>query len=93
MSPCFLSIPRPCAKKKKLAHIELINFRDYATDAHKSVDDSPYGGGNGMILRVDVLDRALIDVKVNLIVKIFIRSSSTRKDLPIRKNCETIGVV
>ncbi|MEK7593047.1 MAG: tRNA (guanosine(37)-N1)-methyltransferase TrmD, partial [Patescibacteria group bacterium] len=51
------------AQKKKLAHIELINFRDYATDAHKSVDDSPYGGGNGMILRVDVLDRALIDVK------------------------------
>ena len=51
------------AQKKKLVHIELINFRDYATDTHKSVDDTPYGGGNGMILRVDIVDRALSDVK------------------------------
>ncbi|MFH2086000.1 MAG: tRNA (guanosine(37)-N1)-methyltransferase TrmD [bacterium] len=45
--------------------IELVihNLRDYSTDKYKSVDDRPYGGGPGMVLRVDVLDRALIDVR------------------------------
>lgn len=42
-------------------HIELriIDIRTYSSDAYKSVDDRPYGGGTGMILRIDVLDRAL----------------------------------
>lgn len=47
------------AKKKKLVDIRLINIRDFATDRYKSVDDHPYGGGHGMIMRVDVIDRAL----------------------------------
>jgi tRNA (guanine37-N1)-methyltransferase len=47
------------AKQKGLVDIEFVNIRDFATDKHKSVDDHPYGGGAGMILRVDVVDRAL----------------------------------
>ncbi len=39
------------------------NLRDYATDKYKSVDDHPYGGGVGMVLRFDVLLNALNDVK------------------------------
>jgi len=39
------------------------NLRDYATDKYKSVDDHPYGGGPGMVLRFDVLLNALNDVK------------------------------
>lgn len=35
------------------------NIRDYATDAHKTVDDTPYGGGAGMVMRADVLARAM----------------------------------
>jgi len=47
------------AKKKKLAKINLHNLRDYTTDNHKTVDDRPYGGGPGMILKVEPICRAL----------------------------------
>src|SRR3989338_9235166 len=47
------------ALAKKFIKIEVHNLRDWATDAHKSVDDRPYGGGAGMVMRVDVMDRAL----------------------------------
>lgn len=47
------------AKEKGLVTITLINIRDFATDSYKTVDDHPYGGGTGMIMRVDVIDRAL----------------------------------
>ncbi len=36
-----------------------VDIRDFATGPHKSVDDTPYGGGAGMVLRPDVVDRAL----------------------------------
>lgn len=45
-----------------LLDIRRYNIRDYATDKHKSVDDYPYGGGAGMVMRVDVLARAVNDV-------------------------------
>jgi tRNA (guanine37-N1)-methyltransferase len=41
---------------------ETVDIRDYATDKHRSVDDTPAGGGPGMVMRADVLARA-IDVK------------------------------
>lgn len=40
-----------------------INIRDFADDVHKSVDDAPYGGGAGMIMRPDVIEKALISQK------------------------------
>ncbi len=43
--------------------IEYIQLRDFSNDAYKTVDDHPYGGGVGMVLRVDVLDRAIQSVK------------------------------
>ncbi|MBI4066127.1 tRNA (guanosine(37)-N1)-methyltransferase TrmD, partial [Candidatus Gottesmanbacteria bacterium] len=51
------------AIEKGMATIDLINIRDVATDKYKSVDDHPYGGGPGMILRVDIVDAALESVK------------------------------
>ncbi len=39
------------AQEKQLVDIDLINFRDYSTNKHKEVDDYPYGGGNGMVLK------------------------------------------
>ena len=39
--------------------INLVQMRDYAHDTSKSVDDTPYGGGQGMVIRADVLKRAL----------------------------------
>jgi len=47
------------AQKKKLVKINQHNFRDYATDKHKTVDDSPYGGGQGMVLKVEPIYRCL----------------------------------
>lgn len=51
------------AKGKNLLKINLINIRDFATDKHKSVDSKPYGGGRGMLMRVDVIVKALESIK------------------------------
>ena len=47
------------ARDKKLITIEAHNLRDFALDKHHSADDSPYGGGFGMVMRVNVIYRAL----------------------------------
>ena len=47
------------AKDKKKVSIEFINIRSFGIGKHKVVDDKPYGGGHGMILRVDVLENAI----------------------------------
>ncbi|MBI5127360.1 tRNA (guanosine(37)-N1)-methyltransferase TrmD [Candidatus Roizmanbacteria bacterium] len=47
------------AVEKKLVEIELVNLRDFAIDEYGTVDDRPYGGGAGMVLRVDVIHKAL----------------------------------
>jgi tRNA (guanine37-N1)-methyltransferase len=51
------------AVKNNLIDIQFINIRDFATDAYKTVDDHPYGGGVGMIMKVDVADRAITHAK------------------------------
>lgn len=51
------------AKEKNFLTLSLINIRDFATDKRRYVDDRPYGGGAGMILRVDIVDRAISSVK------------------------------
>lgn len=50
--------------------LETVNIRDFATDRHKSVDDIPFGGGAGMVMRPDVVASALDHVR------------SARSDLP-----------
>ena len=47
------------ALSNKLWNLNVINIRDVATDKHKTVDDTPYGGGTGMLLKADVLANAL----------------------------------
>ncbi len=46
------------AQKKGLASFQTIQIRDFSTDRHRTVDDTPYGGGEGMLLKVDVLHAA-----------------------------------
>ena len=53
------------AREKGLVEIKVHNLRDWSTDKHHSVDASPYGGGPGMVMRVDVIDRAVTDLKKN----------------------------
>ena len=43
------------AKKKNLININIINIRDFSKDKHKKVDDTPYGGGAGMVIKPDVV--------------------------------------
>ena len=47
------------ALSNKLWQLKVINIRDAATDKHKTVDDSPYGGGTGMLLKADVLANSI----------------------------------
>ncbi len=43
------------AIEKDLIDINLVNIRDFSKDKHKKVDDTPYGGGAGMVIRPDVV--------------------------------------
>ena len=47
------------ALEKKLWSLEVVNIRDYALDKHKTVDDTPFGGGSGMIMRADIIAASL----------------------------------
>ena len=45
--------------EKKIWSLEVVNIRDYALDKHKTVDDTPFGGGSGMLMRADVIANSL----------------------------------
>ncbi len=47
------------ARDKKLWSLEVINIRDYSLDKHKTVDDTPFGGGSGMLMRADIVANSL----------------------------------
>ena len=47
------------ALEKKLWSLEVVNIRDYSVDKHKTVDDTPFGGGSGMLMRADVIANSL----------------------------------
>jgi len=47
------------ALEKKLWSLEIVNIRDYASDKYKSVDDTPFGGGSGMVMRADIISNSL----------------------------------
>lgn len=51
------------AQEKKAVNIDLIQLRDFAIDTYGTVDDHVYGGGAGMLLRVDVVHKALTSIK------------------------------
>lgn len=51
------------AREDGLLDLQVHDIREHATDRHRSVDDYPFGGGQGMVMRVDVLDRALQHVQ------------------------------
>lgn len=56
--PLDVSILRR-AREEGLLEVHIHDIREHATDRHRSVDDYPFGGGQGMVMKVDVLDRAL----------------------------------
>jgi tRNA (guanine37-N1)-methyltransferase len=50
------------ALQENLCRIEATDIRDYSIDKHRSIDDTPYGGGGGMVMRADVLGAAIENV-------------------------------
>ncbi len=77
--------PGPLAKglygkalSNKLWNLNVVNIRDAATDKHKTVDDTPYGGGTGMLLKPDILAKSL-DQRVKKDERIFYLSPKGRK--------------
>ena len=51
------------ATEKQIIKIDIVNLRSFGLGIHRQVDDRPYGGGPGMILKVDVLDSAIQSIK------------------------------
>ncbi|MBU1167030.1 tRNA (guanosine(37)-N1)-methyltransferase TrmD [Patescibacteria group bacterium] len=51
------------AQAKDLITINPVNLRDFATDKHSIIDDTPYGGGPGMIMKVEPLYKAIKDIR------------------------------
>ena len=66
------------ALSNKLWDLSVINIRDAATDKHKTVDDTPYGGGTGMLLKADILANSL-DRKVKKGERVFYLSPKGKK--------------
>ena len=77
--------PGPLAKglygkalSNKLWDLSVVDIRDSATDKHKTVDDTPYGGGTGMLLKPDVLAKSL-DQKIKKGERVFYLSPKGKK--------------
>jgi tRNA (guanine37-N1)-methyltransferase len=51
------------AQKNKLINIKIYNLRDWTTDKHKTVDDTPFGGGAGMVMKIEPLFKAIKNIK------------------------------
>lgn len=56
-------------QKEGLINIETYNLRDFSEDKHKNVDDTPYGGGAGMVMRVEPIFKAVEHVKAEIVFK------------------------
>ena len=51
------------AQEKKLAVLEAVDLRAWTSDRHRTTDDAPYGGGPGMVMKIEPIDRALNDLR------------------------------
>ena len=66
------------ALSKELWNLKVVNIRDVAEDKHKTVDDTPYGGGTGMLLKADILANSL-DQKIKKGERVFYLSPKGKK--------------
>ncbi len=66
------------ALEKKIWSLEITNIRDSASDKHKTVDDTPFGGGSGMLLKPDILAKS-IDKNTKLGERIYYLSPKGKK--------------
>jgi len=70
------------AQEKKIVEIRTHNLRDWTTDNHKTVDDTPYGGGAGMVMKIEPLYKALEEIRFEGVVdkfkKLFGKGAKTK---------------
>lgn len=58
--------------------IDVINLRDFSDNPYRSVDDAPFGGGDGMLIRADILEKALLSVKAENQLVIYLSPQGPR---------------
>jgi|TARA_Y100000389_G_scaffold67683_1_gene64101 tRNA (guanine37-N1)-methyltransferase len=63
------------AFEKQICQLNLVNIRDFATDKRQNVDDYPFGGGPGMIMRADIIGNAIDNQEINFNKNKFIFTS------------------
>ncbi len=68
------------AIEKNLIELEIINIRDFSKDKHKKVDDTPYGGGAGMIMKPDVVYDAFKSIKDKKTKPIYLSPKGVKLD-------------
>lgn len=51
------------AQEKNLAQLEAVDLRDWTSDRHRTIDDAPYGGGPGMVMKIEPIDLALSAIR------------------------------
>ncbi len=66
------------AQKKKLIAVKIHNLRDFTADKHRTVDDRPYGGGPGMVMKIEPLYKCLKAIKRKKNSKVFLMSPKGR---------------
>lgn len=76
------------AQDMGMVKIDFVNPRDFTQDAHKTVDDRPFGGGAGMILMVEPLSKAIASIKNN---KSYIIGTSARGSTFTQKKAEALA--
>lgn len=77
-SPFGESIISRAIKNNKLI-LKIHNLRDWATDSYGTVDDKPFGGGVGMVMKIDVIDKALEKIKKENKGKIILLSARGKR--------------
>lgn len=75
------------AQKKDKVKFELINLRDFGEGVHQVVDDRPYGGGVGMVLKADVLAKALNSVKSSTVNRKPYTILTSASGIPYKQAC------
>ena len=73
------------ALESKIWDLKVINIRDYAADKHSSVDDTPFGGGSGMLLRPDVVASALDENLKSIDTTIYLSPKGKRFNQEVAK--------
>ena len=77
------------AMSKKLWDLKVVNIRDAAEDKHKTVDDTPYGGGSGMLLKADVLAKSLDQNRIEGEKILYLSPKGKKFDQSYAKNLAT----